>query len=137
MQQEQPTVDVPEAQFINYVVAHAKETGEYHDDLSDQAKDKIGYDDVFSVDTFQRISHSDDSMRLFFETETTVSEQVARRTHSHPAEYKNHDVSVLGVIMVRFDEDNTFSKTIVEIEQDEYPTDHSPAVDVNAHRYDL
>lgn len=134
---EQPTVDVPEAQFINYVVAHAKETGEYHDLLSDEARDNIDYDDVFNVDTFQRISHSDDSMRLFFETETTVSEQVARRTHSHPAEYKNHDVSVLGVIMVEYNEDNTFPETIVEIEQDEYPTDHSPAVDVNAHRYDL
>lgn len=119
------------------MTAHALETGNFHDHLSEQAQDNIEYDDVFNTSTFDHVTHSDDSMRLFFEAETTVSEQVARRTHHHPAEYENHDVDVLGVIMVEWEEDQKFPETTVEVEQTEYPTDHTPDVDVNAHRYDL
>lgn len=122
------TIDIPIVRFANELIPQARETPvEYF--TSDEIQEKVGFRDVFTASNVEGHNVSDDHIEMWFETTSTVSERVARKTHHHPAEYKNHEVTVFGTLIWEFTPDDQLPVIHAEIGQDEYPLE-PPAPDV-------
>jgi hypothetical protein len=135
MNDSKQSLDVPEAQFVQHVIELAHD-GDVHFNVNDEVREKISLRDVLNTSNHIHTNITEDRVELGFETTSSVSERTARRTHNHPAEYEHHDVTVHGMVVMEWS-DGKLPLPDVFIEQAEYPTDPTPNVDVNAHRYDL
>ena len=105
-----PTVELPEEQFVKWIIEQGKEAGHYEKDLTEEVADDVGFDDLFTYGNFFHKTINDRQIRLAFQTSSTVSERVARSTHWQPAEYKNHEVTVFGEIMIEWNSDGRESE---------------------------
>jgi len=116
------TIDLPVASLLNELIPLAREwPTEYY--TSDEIQQKVGFRDVFTSSNYVGHNVADDHIEVWFETTSTVSERVARKTHHHPAEYKNHDVTVHGTLIWELTDDRTLPKAHTEIGQAEHPLD--------------
>jgi len=130
------TTDVPTEQFARHVLPLCLES-EVDWLVTDEVREQIDYTDLADPRAVTEIEVTDDEVCIHAEHEATVSEQVARRTHHHPAEYENHDVTVHVCAAMPWPEENYEMPTgEVYVEQLNHPT-APPEPDVDAHRYDL
>jgi len=132
------TIEVPKAQFLLDVIAIGME-GDWQWQVSDEVREKLDYTDVCSMQTVENVQVTEQRIEVHFSTTSSVSERVARRTHHHPAEYKNHDVDVWATMIYEWPEDEyDLPVPTVHVEQAEYPTEPSgPFYDPMEHKYDL
>jgi len=128
MSDETETIKLPVEQFANELIPQAREMPcEYY--TSDEIREKVGFRDVFTASNIEDYNVADDHIEMWFTTTSSVSERVSRKTHHHPAEYKNYDVTVHGTLIWEFTDDRTLPVIHAEIGQREYPLD-PPAPDV-------
>jgi len=135
MQEKVPTIEIPQAQFAQHIIDLARE-GDVDYNVADEVREKIDLRDVFNTSNHIHTNIDKDGVELGFETTSSVSERVARKTHHHPAEYENHDVTIHGTISMEWT-DGALPLPVSVITQEEWPTDDTPHIDLEAHRYDL
>ncbi len=134
MNEDYQTIEIPQAQFVQHLIDVARE-GPVEWNVADEVREDTGFRDVFNTETFFNKKVTAEYVELWFETTGTVTEQVARRTHHHPAEYENHDVTIHGSIRMPWTTER-LPQMETYVEQEEHPTE-PPTVDVDAYRYDL
>jgi len=128
--------EVPTEQFARHILPLCLE-GEILWEVDDEVKDDISYNDLADPSNLEDVVITDDEVRLFGTVSTSVSEKVASSTRWEPAEYKNHDVTVLYTATMPWPtEDYQMPTGDVLVEQDSYPT-APPSPDVHEHKYDL
>jgi len=121
MQEELPTIEIPQAQFAQHIIDLARE-GPVQWHVNEEIREDTGFRDVFNTDTYFNHTVDEDTVELHFETTGTVSEQVARRTRSHPAEYEHHDVTIHGTIVMPWTNEQ-LPETETYVEQEGRPTE--------------
>jgi hypothetical protein len=94
---------------------HVREQIKLDSEIQEHTRDGVDIDTWEHIDTatLKDLRWEDDDLHAWFESETTVSERVARATRHHPAEYRNHDADVLIGVVWDFDPE---SQPIVDIE---------------------
>jgi len=131
-----PAVELPEEQFVKWIIEQGKEAGHYEKDLNEEVAEKVAFDDLFNYNNFFHKSITERKIVLHFQTTSSVSQRVSRSTRWQPAEYKNHEVTVFGEIMIEWDSDDPMKLLCprVLMEQETYPTEPNvPAYDPVEH----
>ena len=121
--------EIPEQMLYNLVVPYALEDSniEWHTD--DEVREDMTAHDLCSYSNLEKIDQREDGeIQFWFEDSATVSERVARKTHWHPAEYKNHDVTIHATVSVKVTDD-LYDESVIWIEQETFPTE-PPSPDI-------
>lgn len=116
-----------------HLIAHGLEAP--NEMIYDSTDDDVEYDLMWDKWTIEGVETDDSSLIVHATQETTQAEQVARRTHHHPAEYKHHDVTIYLSVEVDWSEHALAGETDVYIEQ-EGGRPKPPEPDIDAYRHD-
>jgi hypothetical protein len=94
---------------------HVREQIKLDSDIREHTRDGVDIDTWEHIDTatLEHIAWEDGNLHAWFESETTVSERVARATRHQPAEYRHHDADVLISVTWDFDPEH---QPVVDIE---------------------
>ena len=82
---------------VTQAIRYAIEFGD-HSDLTSDELDDLSYDIHEAVNNVYHVERRDNRLIIECILDGIRSEKVARRTHSHPAEYRHTDVDVLVTI---------------------------------------
>lgn len=130
------TIEIPRKRLAMHVLPLAFE-GNVEWNVNDEVKDKVSYKDFLNPYNVTHAENNDDRLLVVSEVESSVSERVSRATHWHPAEYKNHDVTVFCEAVLEWPDDDDgyqLPQTLCRIEQGSYPTEPPvPAYDPMEH----
>jgi len=102
MTQEIPKQDTETVALPRDALAeHVREQIKLDSDIREHTREGVDIDTWEHIDTatLEDLRWEDGDLHAWFESETTVSEKIARATRHQPAEYRNHDADVLiGVV---------------------------------------
>jgi hypothetical protein len=115
---------VPTEQLIQHILPLCCE-GEVEFQTSDEVREKIDWGDLADPSNVKDIEVTEERVIVHSSLQSTTSEKVASRTHWQPAEYRNHDVDVYVMFVLKWPTDGdqyTLPETNTVVEQAEYPT---------------